>query len=303
MQKVAVAKGVFSDSGVMKFSDLPRTEEEAVAFLQLHGILPVQRICPNGHNAKLYFVNRIHWKCNVNTCRKKVSLRKDTWFINTRLPFVTAVQFLYSWAFELTSIKWCKRELGLNKNTVTDWNSYMRDVCVAAFKKKTAKIGGDGFIVEVDESLFTRRKNNAGRVLPQQWIFGGICRETSECFVVTVEDRSAATLLAAIKEHVKEGSTIYSDSWRGYQTTELDQAHFKHVKVNHRYNFVDPNTGVHTQNVERMWGSAKWRNKRHRGTARHHLESYLAEFAWRQQLGDKDPFDAILDAIKMYLPP
>ena len=41
-------------------------------------------------------------------------------------------------------------------------------------------------------------------------------------------------------------------------------------------NFIDPGTGVHTQTVERMWGSAKWRNKRHRGTARHHFESYLS---------------------------
>ncbi|KAF0773941.1 DDE Tnp IS1595 domain-containing protein [Aphis craccivora] len=33
--------------------------------------------------------------------------------------------------------------------------------------------------------------------------------------------------------------------------------------------------GTHTQNVERMWSSAKWGNKKRRGTDRNFLDLYL----------------------------
>ena len=87
-------------------------------------------------------------------------------------------------------------------------------------------------------------------------------RETRECFLLEVSDRSAATLMKAIQENIEEGSIIFSDCWKGYRTEELEEAGFEHFKVNHKYNFLDPDDpNVHTQTVERMWGSAKWRNR------------------------------------------
>lgn len=43
---------------------------------------------------------------------------------------------------------------------------------------------------------------------------------------------------------------------------------------------MDPISGVHTQNVERIWGSAKWGNKKQRGlgTKRNFFDSYLAVY-------------------------
>ena len=51
-----------------------------------------------------------------------------------------------------------------------------------------------------------------------------------------------------------------------------------------------------------MWGSAKWRNKKHRGTARHHLDNYFAEFMWRKMIGDNDVFEELILAWGKYWP-
>ena len=74
------------------------------------------------------------------------------------------------------------------------------------------------------------------------------------------------------------------------------------MTVNQKYNFVDQFTAVHTQNVERMWGTAKWRNKCHRGTNRDFLDSNLIEFMARQY-ATEDPFLWIVKAIADIFPP
>ena len=52
-----------------------------------------------------------------------------------------------------------------------------------------------GKTVEIDESKFRKRKNNTGCIIDGQWIFGGICCETKQLFLVSVEKRDKATLL------------------------------------------------------------------------------------------------------------
>lgn len=291
-------------SDFIKIWDLPRNEEESVRFLQCRNLLPTDKLCINNHVMKLYFGQEYpFWQCNLRSCRKKVGLRVGTWFEHSKLAYTTAVRFIYFWAQEQSSMKWCEKQLDMAGNTVVDWNNYLREVCVFVVKNKnSSKIGGEGKIVEIDESLFTKRKNNAGRVLPQQWVFGGLCRETGQRFLVNVPNREAKTLLTEIKKHIEPGTTIISDCWKGYKSEELEKAGFAHFTVNHKYNFVDPETGANTQQVERMWGSAKWRNKRQRGTARHHLDSYLAEYMWRSEVAatDGDAFVTILADIDSF---
>jgi transposase-like protein len=63
-----------------------------------------------------------------------------------------------------------------------------------------------------------------------------------------VEDRSQRTLLQIIKDNIKPGTTIISVYWKAYDC--LDQEGFESLKVNHSLNFVDPDSGAHTNTIE-----------------------------------------------------
>jgi transposase-like protein len=289
---------------VLKLRDLYAripNEGSAFAFLQDRGIMQKRRICANGHAMKASLGNPPRWRCNTAGCRKEVGLRVGTWFANSNIKFTEAIPFIYFWAYEKSSIKFCEDTLTMSAHTVIDYSNFLREVCQWQVEQSQEQIGGQEMTVEIDETLFSKRKNHAGRILPQQWVFGGICRETRETFIVKVPDRSAATLMPIIQQKIRPGTTIISDCWRAYN--DVQNQGYVHQRVNHRYNFVDPATGAHTQNIERSWRAAKERNKRQCGTAREMLESYLAEFMWRARLNGRDPFDAILADIAAFMPP
>ena len=275
----------------------------SVLFLQQRGILHNPRLC---NNCALPMTLDLRdkgdrWRCSRRGCRLEVGLKKDTWLANSHLSYRKVVLFLYAWSREQTSIEYCQHELEIGHSSAVDWNNFVREICAMDLLATPIVIGGPNSIVEVDESLFSRRKNDQGRVLPQQWVFGGIDRQTRECFLFAVPDRSAATLLPIIQGSIRPGSTIMSDMWAAYGG--IGALGFTHLQVNHTYNFVDPVTRAHTQNVENNWKNAKMRNKRHHGTHRSMVDSYLCEFMWRQRNRNNDLFDQILRDIAIHSPP
>lgn len=70
--------------------------------------------------------------------------------------------------------------------------------------------------------------------------------------------------------------------------------------------FVDPVTGVHTQNAESNWCTAKEKFKKMKGnTNPDFLLEYLQEFTWRRWYGEPHPngcFRRLLDDIAEQYP-
>ena len=140
--------------------------------------------------------------------------------------------------------------------------------------------------------------------MSEQWVFGGICRETRECFLVAVPDRTKRTLHDVIFHFIRPETVIVSDCWPAYQgITNIPDRNFRHATVNHSRNFVDPITGACTNLVEGMWGRAKQKFRKRWGTHRAMLDSYLCEFMWRSRLHGQNPFHEILKDIASLCPP
>ena len=250
---------------LLNLTNIVPDKTSSVAFLQQRGIRHNPRNC---------------WRYSIRGCRVELELRKGILLENFNLSYRKVVLFIYCWSREMTSRDFCEREIEINKNTVAvDWNNFLCEVFAAELIANPIAIGGPNTTVEVDESLFARIKNHQGRNLPQQWVFGGICRETRECFMYTAPDRSAATLLPIIAQSILPGSTVMPDLWAAHGG--IGAMRFQHHTVNHTLNFVDPVTGTHTQNVKNSRKNAKRRNKKQPLSCYHCCKMKLLHTPWR----------------------
>ncbi|KFD45571.1 hypothetical protein M513_13549 [Trichuris suis] len=282
----------------IRFND----EDTAIRFLQEKGILHQQRLCTRGHATKLTVEGNgkaPRWKCRKAQCRIEVSLRTGTWFHGQMLDFRTAILLIYSWSNDYCSTKFCSKELGPSANCSVSWKRLLREVATESLLSNRLVIGGPNRTVEVDETLYSKSKSHRGRLYPEQWVFGGVCRETGESFLVPVANRSSQTLIPLIRQYIRPGTTVMTDCWAGYRS--LSREDYTHLSVNHSINFVHPMTGAHTQTVESQWAQVKRLNKLRCDTRRSELDSYLCEFMWRRRLRpNEDPFDKILGDIAKY---
>ena len=156
--------------------------------------------------------------------------------------------------------------------------------------------------MEIDESKFGKRKYHRGRRVDGVWVFGGIERESRRCFMVSVEDRTAVTLISIIKQYILPGTKVMSDCWKSYDM--LEEEGYIHGTVNHSLEFVNSETGDHTQNIESIWRAVK-RLLPRSGTVKRHYNSFFAEFMFRRQYFE-DCLDRLLafleEAKKVYKP-
>src|SRR5437762_526572 len=82
-----------------------------------------------------------------------------------------------------------------------------------------------------------------GHRVEDVWVVGGVERTAERrVFLVAVENRGAETMRDVISRHVKGGSIIYTDMWRGYNGIDEGDG-YEHHTVNHSIHFRERETG------------------------------------------------------------
>jgi transposase-like protein len=252
------------------------------------------------HNSAL---DKYSWRCINVECKKfrtTSSLRKGSFLQNFRITLQDSLRLMFSWADGTTIVK-ASEHTGLHKETVGKFYDSLRSVCRTYFQFNPVSLGGEKKIVQIDESCFSGKpKYNRGRRGNQCWVFGLLEIGTLpyRSFLCVVPDRSSATLFPIINKVVIRGTTIHSDEWRAY--CGLDSLLYPHYTVNHSLEYVNKDTGAHTQNIESFWAKAKYRVKLLKGIRKNKLQDYLYEFMWKD-LFVLSPFKAILRQTDMYL--
>jgi len=235
--------------------------------------------CDRRHVRRDSHGRRRTWRCNY-----KRSLFVGTWFSAVHLSMETVCKFNCLWLISpYPRENFIRSELGISIRTVVDWSSFCREVCVYWLEKCSEVLGGPGVVVEIDEAKFGKRKYNRGRIIDGMWVFGGFERGIKKCFLVPVPSRGSEVLLEVIKTWIRPGTTVMSDCWKAYDF--LSSEGFVHQNVNHSMNFVDPHSGAHTQNIERIWREVRGGIPRF-GRSEKHMAGYLAEFLFKRKYLD-----------------
>lgn len=282
-------ENIFENLTFFEFGRKFPDNSAAVTFVKQFGLVPdcdTQIKCQNcttgvamrseakqDHKAKHIF------RCV--SCRASLNPYKDTWFDNAKISELKVLELTYCFVVNL-SVTEAARHTGTSSSTAGDWYTYCREVCFVNSSLYSRKIGGPGKVVEVDESHLFTRKYHRGRQHVGVWVFGGVCRETREIFLVPIPNKTRETLWGLMKKHIAAGSIIHSDGARVYNGVE--QLGFaSHYSINHsagEFSRHSEDGVVTTNHAENMWRWVKETVKSGRDELT--VELYTGEFVYRK---------------------
>lgn len=186
---------------------------------------------------------------------------------------------------DLTATQTCKL-LSLNRNTINRYfNKFRKAIYQNQISERKLFLGE----VEIDESYFGPRRvpgraTKRGRGTHRQPVFG-IYERSGRVYTEVIPDCSLRTLRKVISGKIDLNSTIYSDSWRGYDGL-VDVGFDKHYRINHRRDEFSRN-GVHVNGIESFWAFTKSRLIKFKGVKKNfHLHLKECEWRWRKSLSE-----------------
>lgn len=282
----------------MENENLPKTLLEAVRFFTDLDICtqfmaairwPDGVRCPRCDHDKTSFVKtRRLWQCKG--CRKQFTIKTGSVMEDSPIgldKWLPAVWMIVNAKNGVSSYE-IHRALGITQKSA--WFLLHR-IRLAMQSRTWEKLSGN---VEVDETFIgglarNMHKDKKTRLSKTGFIgkvavMGLLERHGGEVRTMVVSETTRATLQPKVRQHVEEGSNVFSDAHAAY--TGLDDEYIHNV-INHAVEYVRGN--VHTNGIENFWSLLKRTLKgTYVSVEPFHLFRYLDEqsFRFNKRLGN-----------------
>jgi hypothetical protein len=102
-------------------------------------------------------INEYRFRCNKRTCRTEISIRKNSFFAQSKLPCSKILKLGWLWLNKVPITSICSM-IGHGTATVVSFMKFYRQLVEGILDPEDDTIGGEGVVVEIDEAKFGKRK-------------------------------------------------------------------------------------------------------------------------------------------------
>lgn len=213
--------------------------------------------CPRCESTEHSFIStRRVWKCKG--CKKQFTVKLGTIMEDSPIGFDKWLAAIWMIANDKNGISSYEIARGLGITQKSAWFLLHR-IRLAMQTGTFEKLAGP---VEADETFIGGKASNMHEWKREQKIKGrggvgetivmGILERRGEVRAQVVPDREGETLQGIVREHVKAGASVYTDSLTSYAGLSAD---YVHDFVNHTEEYV--RGAVHTNGIENFWSLLK----------------------------------------------
>jgi transposase-like protein len=217
--------------------------------------------CPKCGSREVSFIStRRIWKCKQKHDHRQFSAKVGTIMEDSPIPlndWLTAMWLICNCRNGISSYE-IGRALSVTQKSA--WFMAHR-IRKAMQNGSFVKLGGNGGIVEVDETYIggkarnmhavVRRRRNVKDIGAKTMVMGAVERG-GRVHARVVPNRRKESIAEAILPAIEKGSTVHTDEFPGYPFAMKE---YEHKVVNHLEKYVDGN--IHTNGIENFWSCLK----------------------------------------------
>jgi len=264
-------------------------------------------VSPFVEGSKIYKCANNKYRCKESG--KYFTVKTGTMFDGTRIPLTAWFMSIYlvlNHKKGISSLQ-LQRDLGGKWSQKTCWYMLMR-IRKALGIENYNELGGEGQIVESDESFYGGKnknrhankkvKNSQGRSFKDKTAITGMIERGGKMTAVVTVSTATEVMQPVIKKYVQRGSILISDDWKGYNglDTHYHQYTIKHSDKGYKHDY--DSSVIHTNTIEGAWKIMKNSLRdMYNNVSRKHLQTYVDEFVFRyntRQIKSGERFNYLL---------